>query len=522
MPDISNTAPLSAADLLGAEEPTISAAPAVELIVPAAPPLPISKKKKDTAQPTLLGVPPGVRVRKFFDPPATRQEIFDRTKQEIESSFPYEDDNVRMELSNLSYPPPDKMSFRSRDIRKAIVSGSRLAVPLRGTVSLFDKSSGQKIDEVNTTLLNVPYYTDRGSFVTSGSEWFTRNQHRLKPGIYARKKENGQLESHFNIMPGTAPSMRFHMEPDTGVFRVNVGQADIKLYPVLRNIGVPDEILERHWGPDIVEVNKKAADDKTFRKFYDKMFSGRKEYAPDAPLQERSKQVLDKFKAMQLDPEVTTRTLGNPHTNVSPDAILEATSKLIQINKGEAEEDDRDSLANKTFHSVEDFIAERIKKDAGKLKRQLAYRARSDRSLKALKPGYFSPYATGVIIGNSLTSPGTAINMLDIVDNAYKISPMGEGGISSAESLSDAARNVNPSHAGVLDFIRTSESTLVGADARVTSTLLKGSDGNVYVPLRNRKTGQIEYLNPAQMSKKTVAFPKPRKLLTDTEWTFKE
>ena len=45
----------------------------------------------------------------------------------------------------------------------------------------------------------------------------------------------------------------------------------------------------------------------------------------------------------------------------------------------------------------------------------------------------------------------------------------------------------------------------------------KGNDGNIYFPVKNRKTNKVEYINPIQMSQSVVAFPTPRRLFTDVE-----
>jgi hypothetical protein len=42
----------------------------------------------------------------------------------------------------------------------------------------------------------------------------------------------------------------------------------------------------------------------------------------------------------------------------------------------------------------------------------------------------------------------------------------------------------------------------------------KGSDGNIYFPVQNVKTGKNEYINAIKMSQSVVAFPESRKILT--------
>ena len=44
---------------------------------------------------------------------------------------------------------------------------------------------------------------------------------------------------------------------------------------------------------------------------------------------------------MQLDPEVTRRTLGAPHAQLGPAAIIATTQKLLRLSRGEDDVDDR-------------------------------------------------------------------------------------------------------------------------------------------------------------------------------------
>ena len=213
-------------------------------------------------------------LRPIFDPASTRQSIMDRTKGAFESKFPLENDKVRIELSNVDYT--GKKSFGIHDTKKALMEGRRLSVPLHGDVRLVDKVSGQVLDEKKKHLLaNVPYMTDRGTFVNKGTEYVVVNQSRLRPGIYARRKDNGELESHINVKPGTGTGMRMFMEPDTGVYRVKVGDSQIKLLPILQRLGVEDDELKSAWGPDVFEANRAASDERAFDKFYDRLVGAR-------------------------------------------------------------------------------------------------------------------------------------------------------------------------------------------------------------------------------------------------------
>jgi DNA-directed RNA polymerase beta subunit len=214
------------------------------------------------------------QLRPIFDPTVTRQSIMDRTKSAFEKKFPLENDKVRLELDNVGYK--GKTQFGISDTKKALMEGRRLSVPLHGDVRLIDKKTGQTLDERKGHLLaNVPYMTDRGTFINKGTEYIVVNQSRLRPGIYTRHKDNGELEAHINVKSGTGTGMRMFMEPETGVYRVKVGDSQIKLMPILQKLGVSDDELKASWGPEVFEANRAAADDQAFEKFYDRLVGNR-------------------------------------------------------------------------------------------------------------------------------------------------------------------------------------------------------------------------------------------------------
>ena len=96
-----------------------------------------------------------------------------------------------------------------------------------------------------------------------------------------------------------------------------------------------------------------------------------------------SQLIFDGFKTAYMDPSVNQVTMGEPITTVSPRSMLLASKKLLKVNRGEAETDDRDSLAFRTVHGVEDFMAEKVTKDAGHLSKNIMRRVEFTKSLKS-------------------------------------------------------------------------------------------------------------------------------------------
>lgn len=192
---------------------------------------------------------------------------------------------------------------------------------------------------------------------------------------------------------------------------------------------------------------------------------------------------------------------------VGIDSILKATKKLIAINKGEVDPDERDSMSFRKVYGPDDLISERVRLDAGKIRNVMMYKLSKVKSLKYFPSGVFDSYASGHIIGNPLSLPSEEVNPMFNMDQQSRITVFGPGGISSADSVSEEAQNVHPSQFGVIDPITGPESEKIGVDVRLASNTRIGKDGKLYTMLRDRKTGRKVWMSPDEIEKETVLFP---------------
>jgi DNA-directed RNA polymerase beta subunit len=224
--------------------------------------------------------PPQVTHRSFTDYPKIRQNVFDNALKAMSEKYPIENQRHRLELREAKYE--DLNPFTLKDQKKAIMEGGTLQKKILGTWALVDKATGKVMDQKATTVAHVPWMTQRGTFIFNGNEYTVANQMRLKPGIFTRVRENGVLEAHVNVKPGTGPSFRIYMEPDTGVFRLGVGQSNLKLYPILRSMGVSDHDITKHWGPEILQKNIEAEDPRAVARAYMRLVNVRSEESAKA------------------------------------------------------------------------------------------------------------------------------------------------------------------------------------------------------------------------------------------------
>lgn len=250
--------------------------------------------------------PDGVTLRDPLDFPALRQSIYDGVKTQVASLFPLSYGGVRMELGDLDYEDPD--TFDRPEQKKALLQDRFLGRRLRGTLRLHDDKDGSLLEEKRVTLMKVPHLTERGTFVHGGSEYSTINQARLLPGVYTRRKSNGELETHFNVARGTGTSFRVRFEPETALYKLDVGQSQLRLYSLLHDLGVSDEQLEKSWGPEVFERNRAAYDSRVFDKAYARMV---RKPDPNASREQKQEALRAALDAMQVSGRVLRTNLPN-------------------------------------------------------------------------------------------------------------------------------------------------------------------------------------------------------------------
>lgn len=443
--------------------------------------------------------PQGIQLRDLDDLAATRSAIFDRTRQAMLDLPPVSNKKYTLRLASADYDGPEAYSLD--DEQRALLEGKSLGRRLVGTWQLVDNVTQQPVDQKKLTLANVPYLTSQGTFVNNGNDYALANQFRLRPGIYARQKESGEMESHANVSKGFGH--RYFLDPATGVFRIQVGQARMPLLPLLKTLGASDDAIRQRWGNELWAANTKRQDPTVLRKLYQKIYAG-KEPPEETVLQDAIRKA---FNEIELDPEVSQRTLGKPHKNLTVDAILDSVDKLVKIHRGEAEADDRDALQYQKVMSPEDLFADRVK-TARKQLAQLLWKFTNDNSLRRLQPGAFEKAVRGTLIETGLGSPLEESNPLEILDRRFRITRMGEGGIPSAESTPESARNVHPSQLGYVDPVVTPESMGAGVDLRIAVNTKKGSDGRLYSRFLDPKTGDHVWKAPQDLADNIVAFPR--------------
>ena len=410
-----------------------------------------------------------------------RQSIFDSSVEALSNLEPVKQGDYQLSIKDVSYTP---VRFTDQDIKTALLEKQTLGVPLKGTVEFVgpDKTVRKK-----TILTLIPYLTDRGTFIIDGVEYFITNQQRLRPGIYVFRKFSGEPSAYVNLAHGH--SHRYILDPKSKIFYLQIGQANLPLYPLLKALGITDDQLKQVWGHEVWQANIQKDSDKYLKQILDKM---------------RVKDVSE-ITGFSVEPDVIQRTLGVASDRLTPEVILASTSKVIKLFKNEVEEDDRDALTNQSFLTPDLLLKESLSRSQPILRRLLWKLMRRPDS-SSIVSHFLSPRVLFLFREARLANLIDSANPLEIIDSLYRVTRMGEGGISSTENIPDSARDIHPTHFGFIDPVTTPESLKVGVDTRLTINTRKVGN-QLYSKFRNIKTGEEVWITPTEAYESYIVFP---------------
>jgi len=438
-------------------------------------------------------------------PDQRRELIRQKVVEGLKESFPILSRNKTIEVDDVEVVGKD---YSPSEQKKAILTGDSLFESVKGTVRMKDKD-GKTIDEMkNFTLVRVPYFTPRHTFIIGGNEHSVSNMVRRKPGVYSRKRANGILEAGFNTLGGA--NFRISMDPAKGQPQLEYSSTKIPLYPILRKSGVSHDEISKSWGPKLADANAKVLEPKA-DKYVDKLY--KKEVPTYAQKSEQDsvtkmREVLERYRNAKMDPNVNRQTIGKPHDHVSPQSLLDASTKVLKIFNNQAEVDDQDNLGFKTIMSVDDFFKERIKLHAREVAKKASIKMEATPNLKkAIPSGPFTKDLLKFLSTTTLSSIPDQTNPVDLIDSAMRVTSLGEGGISTERAIPIEARQTHVTQMGALDPIRTPESMRAGIDIRAAVTAQKDENGDIYVPVYDVKSKREKYVKAGDLQESVLAFP---------------
>lgn len=322
-------------------------------------------------------------------------------------------------------------------------------VPVYAHLKLVDNTGGVVDENKKVRLFNLPKPTQRHSFIVKGNEYQVHNQLRLKPGVYTIRKQNGELKTQLNLARGKNFDLVF--DENKAIFfisKVAGGQANIQLYPILLHLGISRADIAKAWGERLVAANEAAQDPKAVDKLESAL--GLK----------RGVDLKSYLQTTQISPETTKEALGRAFTKVDGLLLLASSKNLLEVHQGKKEATDRDSLEYKELHGLDDFIKERLEKNAQGLSFKLLRNVdnlKRTRLNQIVSQSPFTSVVESFFTQDDKSATPEQTNPLEMLSGTTAVTFMGAGGIGSTHAITPEMRQVHSSHFGLIDPVHTPE-----------------------------------------------------------------
>lgn len=436
-----------------------------------------------------------------LDPESTMSVLKDGVTKSIAAYFPLQGRTNTL-IADKIYPGDNEIDIDDVHAQKrARLRGRTWAIPIYGDFRLVDNKTGNVVTQAKkVSLVQLPHITRRYSYIVDGAEYQADHQWRLRTGAYSRIKANGELETQFNVEKGKG--FRVQFDPAAKKVMMQYGTTNLPAYPILRMLGVADDAMKTAWGPELFASAAKESKKGQLLKLA-KILDKRATPTTDAEAEEVIKTRLAETK---LDPKTTEVTLGKGFSNVTGEAILRASNKLVDINRGTDEPDERDSLLFKELWNIGDHIPERITNSRMRVINKLRNNVdRKETIREIVSPDIFGVPVKSFFTTTSLAQQTNQTNPIDMIGNHLRTTLMGTGGIGSDNAVSLDAKLTHPSQLGVIDSVHTPE----GASSGISTHLALGVSKRGNEPttrLWDVKNKEWVDRSPLELRKSTVAF----------------
>lgn len=443
------------------------------------------------------------------------------------------DGRRELRVRAIQLPPvPAQDDFEAQ--KRARSLGLTMSKSITADMELVE--GGKVIESKRVTLLSVPEVTQRGTYIVQGTEYSFPIQKRLISGVYATKNDDGSVKCWINSEAGR--NYTIHTSPDGSMIMEVVDKSgggtktyNTPLYPTLLALGITDQQMVTAWGEKATDIQRKARNGQDVAKAIETLYRAlryetdpeAKEPTPAGHAEWVKTYLLNKSSLDKLNSEIL---LGKPYERVSPELLLDAGTKSLSLIRGEAEEDNKESMLHAQFVDLGDFAVERMNDREyrsaikGRITRGLETRAKLD---DIVYKDVFQAAFSSTFTGTSLARTPKQLNPMDMISGYTEITVRGEGGIQTDQAVTKDVRALDPSHLGFIDPVHTPEGSNIGTTLHIaTGARKRGRE--LVTRVYDVKTGQEVELTPREFYLAPIAYSESwdaaaKKLKTTPEGT---
>jgi DNA-directed RNA polymerase subunit beta len=440
------------------------------------------KRKNYAKLPQVLEVPNLVEVQ--LDSFQWLQE--EGIKQLLEEISPIQDfTGNRLELSFIGYEFRESRMSEQECLQK----DQTYSVPLYVKARLLTKGTGEIKEPFDLFFGDIHMMTDKGTFITSGTERVIVSQLLRSPGIYFTVDEDattGRRLGKANLVPSRGAWLEFDTS-NRDVISVKVdGKRKIPVTTILRAIG---------YGSDAELLNMFAREDNSPTRHFiqstldkdplvrneeDALIDMYRKLRPgDPPNVDNARKLITNlfFNPQHYDLGIVGRYKLNQRLNIAKPSsdddraltredMVEIVRHIIMVSNGYEAPDDIDHLGNRRVRTVGELIQNQFRVGLVRLER-VAKERMSIISNDMVTPGALvniRPVLSAIrefFSGSQLSQFMDQTNPLAELTHKRRLSAMGPGGL-SRDRAGFEVRDVHYSHYGRICPIETPEGPNIG------------------------------------------------------------
>lgn len=412
------------------------------------------------------------------DQQASVRKLEERTKQVIESRFPFQKEEYEIDIENIHFEHPAS-DTEAQDY--AFAAGHSLETKVRGTIVI--KKDGKEIDLStksgasqgqnsfrNIIITKLPYPSERGTYIINGNELNFLNQMNLRPGIYVHPMKavngTGLLESEIRTK-----NKRFKISLDTGNSKLKIINLDmdydttakkVDALSFLKVIGATDDEIKKAIGDkgfyeSIVQNNKPQ----TLQAIYEATHSGK------YPGNEKAKESIEFFLKERIifddkAKKVSKAMVGSSFESFDKAAFLATLTQMFKELKKPGSTAPVDDLRFKEISSSEDIVVRGVEKGMREWMKRINFSIKNGKLDKTkVRPVEYVYGGVKSMYNSTLAENVVSPNPLDLFQQRQKVTMMGEGGL-SGRSAKEVNRNLQDTAFAKIDPVETAQSFSMG------------------------------------------------------------
>jgi hypothetical protein len=136
---------------------------------------------------------------------------------------------------------------------------------------------------------------------------------------------------------------------------------------------------------------------------------------------------------------------------IGMDGLLAATEKVLAVNRGLVEPDDRDSLDNDRIYTPDQLLSEHVKLDTNRVLRNTMGRLNRTRTLQGFPLDAFGDYTKNYITSNPLVPALEEVNPMHLMEHKRRMTKLGPGGVGDPNAITLEMQGVHSSQFGFID-----------------------------------------------------------------------